>query len=426
MLVVDQPGVPTSSRIVRRASAASAPADATKPSQAPAGAHSVPMGYLRAFITLLVVAHHAVLAYHPFAPPMASSLLAEPRWWLVFPIVDEQRWAGFMLLTAFNDMFFMSLMFFLSGVFVWGSLHRKRAAAFLRDRAMRLGVPFVVSIALLAPLAYYPTYLASAGSAAASGGFRAEWLSLGMWPAGPAWFLAVLLAFDAAAVCAFRLVPGLQNALARPVLRYGYRPAAAFALLTGVSAIVYVPLALAFHPLHWTTIGPLAFQTSRLLHYAVYFTAGIAIGASGVASAVFSPAGRLARRWPFWSLAAVLCFGLAMSAAVIAATQPGSPYVWGSVAGVTFAISCAASSFALMAVFVRWFHTGVRLFENVRSNAYGIYLVHYVAVTWLQFALLGSRMPAVVKGLTVFAGAVAISWAAAAAIRCLPRVGRLI
>ena len=26
------------------------------------------VGYVRAFITLLVVAHHAMLAYHPFAP----------------------------------------------------------------------------------------------------------------------------------------------------------------------------------------------------------------------------------------------------------------------------------------------------------------------------------------------------------------------
>lgn len=26
-------------------------------------------GYLRAFIVVLVVAHHAALAYHPFAPP---------------------------------------------------------------------------------------------------------------------------------------------------------------------------------------------------------------------------------------------------------------------------------------------------------------------------------------------------------------------
>ena len=122
MLVLDQPGVSTSSRIVRNSPLApSTDSDAAKPSQAPAGNHGVSLGYLRAFITLLVVAHHAVLAYHPFAPPPAASLLVEPRWWPSVPIVDAQRWPGSMLLTAFNDMFFMALMFFLSGVFVWGS-----------------------------------------------------------------------------------------------------------------------------------------------------------------------------------------------------------------------------------------------------------------------------------------------------------------
>jgi peptidoglycan/LPS O-acetylase OafA/YrhL len=427
MLVLDQPGVSTSSRIVRNSPLApSTDTDAAKPSQAPAGNYSVSLGYLRAFITLLVVAHHAVLAYHPFAPPPAASLLAEPRWWPVFPIVDAQRWPGFMLLTAFNDMFFMALMFFLSGVFVWGSLQRQQAAAFLRDRVMRLGVPFVISAALFAPLAYYPTYLASAGSASGSGGFWIEWLSLDMWPAGPAWFLALLLAFDGVAVCVLRLVPGSSDALGRLVLRYGHRPAAAFAVLTGVSALVYVPLALAFNPLHWTTIGPLAFQTSRLLHYAVYFTAGIAVGASGVASALFSPSGRLANRWLFWSIAALLCFGVAITTAVIAATQPVSPYPWGFIAGIAFAISSAASSFALTAVFVRWLHTSVRWFDSLRSNAYGIYLVHYVAVTWLQLALLGSDAAAFAKGLMVFAGSVAISWAAAAAVRRVPGVTRII
>ena len=33
-------------------------------------------GYLRAFVTVMVVAHHAVLAYHPFAPPPPASLAA--------------------------------------------------------------------------------------------------------------------------------------------------------------------------------------------------------------------------------------------------------------------------------------------------------------------------------------------------------------
>jgi hypothetical protein len=91
----------------------------------PARSYNLPIGYLRAFITLLVLAHHAVLAYHPFAPPVPASLVTQPRWWQAFPAVDSQRWSGFALFVGFNDVFFMSLMFFLSGLFLWRSLDRK-------------------------------------------------------------------------------------------------------------------------------------------------------------------------------------------------------------------------------------------------------------------------------------------------------------
>lgn len=74
--------------------------------------YNLAMGYLRAFVTVLVLAHHAVLAYHPFAPAAPSSLLTQPRWWQAFPVTDSQRWSGFALLVGFNDTFFMSLMSF--------------------------------------------------------------------------------------------------------------------------------------------------------------------------------------------------------------------------------------------------------------------------------------------------------------------------
>ena len=71
------------------------------------------------FLTLLVVDHHAALAYHPFVPPLPASLLDQPRIWTAFPVVDPARWNGFAWLVSFNDVFFMALMFFISGVFVW-------------------------------------------------------------------------------------------------------------------------------------------------------------------------------------------------------------------------------------------------------------------------------------------------------------------
>src|SRR5262249_12193863 len=147
---------------------------------------SVAMGYLRAFITLLVVGQHSVLAYHPYAPPPPTSLGAAPMLWPAFPVVDVVRWPGIDLFVGFNDVFFMSLMFLVSGVFLWPSLERKGAARYLADRFRRLGIPFAVCAALLAPLAYIPTYLQSGGHRV--NGFGSAWHGLPFWPAGPAWF----------------------------------------------------------------------------------------------------------------------------------------------------------------------------------------------------------------------------------------------
>lgn len=115
--------------------------------------YNVSLGYLRACITLLVVAHHAARAYHPLAPAPPTSLIAEPRIWQAFPVVHSQRSVILSLFTGFNDIFFMALMFFISGRFVWDSLQHKGAERFLRDRLLRLGVPFVAAAALVAPLA---------------------------------------------------------------------------------------------------------------------------------------------------------------------------------------------------------------------------------------------------------------------------------
>jgi peptidoglycan/LPS O-acetylase OafA/YrhL len=111
----------------------------TPPLTATRPRYNASIGYLRAFLTLLVVAHHAALAYHPFAPPPPASLIDQTRIWTAFPVVDPERWSGFAWLVGFNDMFFMALMFFISGLFVWTSLERKGAArSFLGDRALRL------------------------------------------------------------------------------------------------------------------------------------------------------------------------------------------------------------------------------------------------------------------------------------------------
>jgi peptidoglycan/LPS O-acetylase OafA/YrhL len=387
--------------------------------------YNASIGYLRAFITLLVLAHHAVLAYHPFAPAPASSLVAQPRWWQAFPVVDSQRWTGFAFLASFNDIFFMALMFFLSGLFVWKSLQRKGTAHFLRDRAVRLGVPFMVAAAVVAPFAYYPTYLQT-GAGGGIAGYWQQWRSLGIWPAGPAWFVWVLLAFDVFAAALVLVVPRWGDALGRLASEAGRLPIGFFALLVAVSVVVYIPLAVAFNPFSWSAFGPFTFQTSRLLHYLAYFLLGAGVGAYGLDRGLLAPDGKLARRWALWAFVALAAFGVATAVGIAAMTVHMGSRGWEIGGDATFVLSCTASSFAFLALFVRFAKTRNRVWDSLSENAYGMYLIHYVFVSWLQYSLLRASLPAIAKGSLVFAGTTLLSWGATAALRRIRAVARVI
>ena len=132
--------------------------------------YNVALAYLRAFIIVLVVVHHTTVAYFlPSVPPPASSLaqnLHSIRG--ISPVIDVVHSKILFFIVFFNDRFFMPLLFFLSGLFVWGSLQRKGRLIFFRDRLIRLGLPFLVMV-ILAPFTYYTTYLQAGGHSGTSG-----------------------------------------------------------------------------------------------------------------------------------------------------------------------------------------------------------------------------------------------------------------
>jgi hypothetical protein len=383
------------------------------------------ISYLRAFVTLLVLAHHAALAYHPFGPPAPpASLLAQPRWWQAFPILDSQRSTGFALFVGFNDIFFMALMFFLSGLFVWHSLERKGSGRFVRDRLIRLGLPFVAAAAVIAPLAYYPSYLQTGASGVA--GFWKQWFALGNWPAGPAWFVWVLLAFDVVAAALLMFKPNWDKSIGQLSAGSEQHPIRFFGILVALSAAVYVPMAVIFNPFAWASFGPFFFQTSRILHYFVYFLLGAGVGAYGLQRGLLASDGKLARRWLVWSIAAFFAFAIASGIGIATITAHPGSRLWEIMSDVTFVISCAASSFAFLALFVRFAQTPRKIWDSLSNNAYGMYLVHYAFVSWLQYVLLKAALPAIAKGSLVFFGTVALSWITVAALRKIPAVARVI
>ena len=65
------------------------------------------------------------------------------------------------------------------------------------------------------------------------------------------------------------------------------------------------------------------------------------------------------------------------------------------------------------------------MLDGLSSNAYGIYLVHYVFVLWLQYALIGAALSAVGKASLVLSVALVLSWATSAGVKAFGKlVGR--
>ena len=72
-------------------------------------------------------------------------------------------------------------------------------------------------------------------------------------------------------------------------------------------------------------------------------------------------------------------------------------------------------AFAEPGLFLRFAKTPLRLLDAIRPSAYGIFLVHYIFIIWLQYAVYDPGWSPFVKFAIVFAGTLAMSWGPCAA-----------
>jgi len=379
----------------------------------------VEFDYLRAFAVVLVLCHHAVLAYTisafiNFENPIATAS----------PVVNEQRWPIFDLIVAYNETFFMPLLFFVSGMFVWQSLARKGARKYLGGRLTRLGLPFVIGVVFLIPLAYYPAQLQVGLITGVDSSYGAFWLEMVrscFGTAGPLWFLWLLLAFDSLATLMYRVAPLPGGLIRRRSTIILGSPVAFFGALLGISIVAYLPIAIIIGPLEWIGIGPFHAQVSRILLYLVYFLAGTSIGAYGIDRSMFRSDGALAKCWWGWLAVGLMSYIVFIIMVVVVTAKDRT-----IVSEIAFVLCCGATVFGMTGLFLRFVKRRVGIFDSLSENSYGIYVVHYVFVTWLQYLLLGSALAPSVKGMVVFVGTLILSWGTVAAIRRIPAVAKVI
>jgi hypothetical protein len=387
---------------------------------------SLAIANLRGVFILILVSFHSCLAYLGSTAGPATSFDQPPFSWLAFPIVDSQRFYGFDLYCAWEDVHVMALMFFLSGLFVPSSLKRKGAARFLADRALRLAPPFLFSVLLLAPVALYPVFH-SLNPQASVGDYIAAYRSLPFLPNGPAWFLWLLLAISIASGVVYAVAPKALGALASLATGARLNPRRFLLALALAATLAYVPLALIFGPFDWLERGPVSFQLSRPLLYGVYFLAGASVGAAGLGEGLLAPDGALARNWRRLAVLSPLMLFAWMGLTGVTLSWPAfAPTPMRAISALAYVGASVAGVMLLMAAATRFLARRIGWLEPLSRNALGVFVLHYVPLVWMQYMLLDAPLPAIVKASIVFAVVLPLSLMAAAAMSRLGWLARLI
>jgi len=361
--------------------------------------------YLRSALTVLVVAHHSSLAYTTFAYFDTKAYINSTN-----PIVDNSRWTAMDIFENFNDIFFMSLMFFISGLFVYRGLMKKGRQTFLVDRIKRLGIPFILGVSLLIPIAYFPSFYLNNHSIDIAE-FIKDFLQNQQWPVGPPWFIWILLLFNAIAVI---ISSKFYTSISEATSQLTKNPSRFFVVIFIFVSLAFIPISLWVGQYKWTGFGPFDFQVNRLLFYFIFFIFGTCVGSGEWENHFFTNNKFLNKTWQFWLILCLFSYLLVelFTYNVWDIVRAGKLHVnlaW-AIFDLLFVVSCISSSFAFLSIFKQNIHKQYNLWTNLSANAFGIYLIHYIFITWLQFALLNVSLPVFIKFLIVFIVTLFASW----------------
>ncbi len=268
----------------------------------------------------------------------------------------------------------MGLFFLLAGYFTPVSYDRKGGVSFVRDRIIRLGIPWLVYALLIQPLvvfiaqglpdsfwSFYPSYLRHLDRIAD----------------GPIWFVELLLCFSLVYAAWRWLTRHRTQATARTGKPPSYM--AIFGCVLGLGLVTFVVR------LWWSAglqPGPFNLPLGYLPQYISLYVLGIIASRRNWFVSLTS---RMARDWSLIALAATLIFSFLVTLPMLQNTS-GSQQINLPMAGgfqwLSF-VYALWESFAVVGLGIgllvlfreRWNHQG-KLAKELAADVYAVYLIH--------------------------------------------------
>ncbi|WP_143763267.1 acyltransferase family protein [Methanothrix harundinacea] len=389
---------------------------------------------IRSFVIVQVVILHAAVTYSGLGMWYYREAAAlEPLTTLSFGIIQ-----------SFIQAYSLGLLFLVAGYFVPASFRRKGAGRFLRDRAVRLGVPALIYMLIINPaILYYVMSLSAVAPLPAPGGFYLGYL-LGLQflgGSGPMWFAIALLIFSAAYAAARLLrgdpekrdeekaegAEGVEGAGGAE----GAGEEATLPRHREVIALILVIAAAAFAIRLVQPIGTavLNMQLSFFASYVALFVVGVAARRRRWLARIPYPFGIV---WLKAALVGGTAFWLALFLVGIGPegeiSMINGGLRWQSAAYALWeAFFCVGACLGIVVIFRERFNSGGRLARFMADNSFAVYFFHPVILILVTAALRGFAWHPLAKFAVAAAVAVPLCFVASELVlRRIPVVGRVL
>src|SRR6202007_3350591 len=86
------------------------------------------------------------------------------------------------------------------------------------------------------------------------------------------------------------------------------------------------------------------------------------------------------------------------------------PLWWQASYGLVFAMFCAAMTFVVPAIFLRFARSSFGMLDASQRQGYGMHLTLFIPLIWFHYIIYDPPLPAFVKFLIVFTGTLSSSW----------------
>jgi surface polysaccharide O-acyltransferase-like enzyme len=374
---------------------------------------------IRVLLTILVILFHLMITY----AGTGSWYYVEGREDLVTAVLG----AWFL---AVNQAYFMGLFLLVSAYFVPGSVDRKGAARFLRDRLIRLGIPLALYSWIIRPLLVYFDPVRFAGPRQPLWRFVTEryFRDEAVLGSGPLWFIETLLLFSA--LYAFwRLLarsgsaePTGQAELVGGTSFPGSASIALFALFLGVATFLvrmWLPMGYTFEPLN--------LQFPFFAQYIALFVLGLIAYRRNWLRNLPDRAGRF---WLWAAGALILLFWplmLAGGALDSGLEDFAGGWHWQSLGYALWESGlCLTMCVGLVYLFRRYGDRQGQLARFLSRNAYAAYLIHEAVIVALAYAARGVEVYPLLKWVLASLVALPLCFGLSSLIRRLPYADRVL